>query len=74
MCKVNRVSLFFVCVVTLIAVFGCGMMEAPKGKVFFSEPADSAVINGSVKVVMGVEGKKIKPAGEIVEGTDITIF
>jgi TIR domain/Domain of unknown function (DUF4399) len=41
----------------------------PKGKVFFSEPKDGAVINGPVKVVMVVEGMEVKPAGEVVEGT-----
>jgi len=55
--------------VTLLVVIGCGKKETPKGKVFFSEPKDGAVINGPVKVVMGMEGMEIKPAGEVVEGT-----
>jgi hypothetical protein len=66
---VNRLNLLALCVVTLLAVVGCGKKEAPKGKVFFAEPKDGAEINGPVKVVMVVEGMKIQPAGEIVEGT-----
>ena len=66
---VNRINLLALCVVTLLLVVGCGKKETPKGKVFFSEPKDGAEINGPVKVVMVVEGMKIKPAGEIVEGT-----
>jgi hypothetical protein len=66
---VNRLTLLALCVVTLLAVVGCGKKEAPKGKVFFAEPKDGAEINGPVKVVMVVEGMKIQPAGEIVEGT-----
>jgi len=63
---VNRLNLLALCVVTLLAVVGCGKKEAPKGKVFFAEPKDGAEINGPVKVVMVVEGMKIQP--------DIIIF
>jgi hypothetical protein len=66
---VSRINLLALCVATLLAVVGCGKKEAPKGKVFFAEPKDGAEINGPVKVVMVVEGMKIQPAGEIVEGT-----
>jgi len=38
-------------------------------KVMFTEPADGATVSSPVKVVMGVEGAKVKPAGELVEGT-----
>jgi hypothetical protein len=53
----------------LLLVFGCGKKEMPKGKVFFLEPKNGAEIKGPVKVVMVVEGMKVKPAGEVVEGT-----
>ena len=66
---VNQVRLLAVCVVTFLVVIGCGKKESPKGKVFFSEPKDGAEINGPVKVIMVVEGMKIQPAGEVVEGT-----
>jgi len=66
---VNRMNLFVVCMVTLLVVIGCGKKETTKGKVFFSEPKDGAEIKGPVKVVMGVEGMKLQPAGEVVEGT-----
>ena len=65
---VNRVNFLVVCMVTFLVVIGCGKKETPKGRVFFSEPKDGAVINGPVKVVMGLEGMQIKPAGEVVEG------
>ena len=54
---------------TLLLVIGCGKAEKPKGRVFFSEPNSGAEIKGPVKVVMGIEGMEIKPAGEVVEGT-----
>lgn len=38
-------------------------------RVFFVEPADGATVTSPVKVVMGVEGMEVKPAGELVEGT-----
>jgi hypothetical protein len=66
---VNQVRLLAVCIVTFLVFIGCGKKESPKGKVFFSEPKDGAEINGPVKVVMVVEGMKIQPAGEVVEGT-----
>lgn len=65
----NRENLLLVCMATLLVVIGCGKKEAPKGKVFFVEPKDGAEIKGPVKVVMGLEGMKIQPAGEVVEGT-----
>ena len=66
----SRTDLSVLCLATLLVVIiGCGKKETPKGKVFFSEPKDGAEINGPVKVVMVVEGMKIQPAGEVVEGT-----
>jgi len=66
---VRRVNLLVVCMVTLVGIVACGKDGKPTGRVFFSEPKDGAKITGPVKVVMGVEGIEIKPAGEVVEGT-----
>lgn len=66
---VNRGNFLVVCMVTFFVVIGCGKKETPKGRVFFSEPKDGTTINEPVKVVMGLEGMEIKPAGEVVEGT-----
>ena len=55
--------------IALCVAVGCRKEEKPKGKVSFAEPKDGAEIKGPVKVVMRVEGMKIQPAGEVVEGT-----
>ena len=52
-----------------LALVSCGKKEEkPSGKVFFSEPANGAEVKSPVKVVMGVEGMTLKPAGEVVAG------
>ena len=38
-------------------------------KVFFVSPADGEEVTSPLKIQMGVEGMKVQPAGEIVEGT-----
>ena len=38
-------------------------------KVFFVSPKDASEVTSPLKVQMGVEGMKVQPAGEIVEGT-----
>jgi hypothetical protein len=65
----NPVYWLAIGLVTLFIAIGCGREEKPKGKVSFAEPKDGAEIKGPVKVVMRVEGMKIQPAGEVVEGT-----
>ncbi len=40
-----------------------------KQRVFFVAPANGAEVKSPVKIKMGVEGIKVKPAGEVVEGT-----
>ena len=65
----KRANFLALWIVTLLVVLGCGKKEAPKAKVSFAEPKDGASIKGPVKVVMRVEGMKIQPAGEVVEGT-----
>ena len=66
---VKPISFLVFCTVTLLVVVGCGKKEGPKGKVSFAEPKGGAEIKGPVTVVMVVEGMKIQPAGEVVEGT-----
>jgi len=67
---INRTALLTTLSLTLLTISGCGKKdETPKGKVFFAEPNDGAEIKGPVKVVMGLEGMKIQPAGDVVEGT-----
>ncbi len=41
----------------------------PEKRVFFIEPKDGAEVRSPVKVVMGVDGMAIKPAGGVVAGT-----
>lgn len=67
--RLHRTGLSMLCIATVLLMIGCGKKETPKGKVFFSEPKDGAEISGPVKVVMVMEGMKVIPAGEIVEGT-----
>ncbi|HWP60925.1 MAG TPA: DUF4399 domain-containing protein [Candidatus Acidoferrales bacterium] len=67
--RMIRTGPALVIAVALLAAVGCGKKETPKGKVFFAEPKDGAEVKGPVKVVMGLEGMQIKPAGEVVEGT-----
>lgn len=67
----KRMFLPAICTIVVLAVGACGKKEpeGAKGRVFFSEPQDGEEITGPVKVVMGVEGMEIKPAGEVIEGT-----
>jgi len=44
-------------------------MAAAAGKVYFVEPKDGAMVHSPVKVVFGLEGMTIKPAGDMTEGT-----
>ena len=45
------------------------LKKSPEQRVYFIEPKDGAVVGNEVKVVMGVEGMEIKPAGTVVENT-----
>ena len=70
MIQINRAILLPTLILTLLAMGACGKKdEAPAGKVFFSEPQDGAEIKSPVKIVMALDGMKIQPAGEVVEGT-----
>lgn len=62
--------------VSLVALAGCAEMQMVKDgsgdaaeKVFFIEPADGATLKREFKVVMGVKGMQIKPAGELAKKT-----
>lgn len=44
-------------------------IKSPGQRVYFIEPKDGAVVGNEVKVVMGVQGMEIKPAGAVVENT-----
>ena len=41
--------------------------KQPEQRVYFIEPKDGAVVGNEVKVVMGVQGMEIKPAGNVWE-------
>lgn len=43
--------------------------ESSSARVYFIEPQDGEQVQSPVKVVMGVEGMEVNPAGEIVENT-----
>ena len=66
----NLIGISTVFLLSMLVVIGCGKNEEkPSGKVFISEPKDGGIVKSPFKVVMGVEGMTIKPAGEIVSGT-----
>lgn len=43
--------------------------EAPKARVFFSEPADGATVKSPVTLKFGVEGMEVRQAGELAPNT-----
>lgn len=49
---------------------GNEMKEAPEGaRVFFVNLKENQVVTSPVKIVFGVEGMTVHPAGELIEGT-----
>ncbi|MEQ1742690.1 MAG: DUF4399 domain-containing protein [Candidatus Nitrotoga sp.] len=44
-------------------------IKSPGQRVYFVEPSDGAVVGNEVKVVMGVQGMEIRPAGTVAEDT-----
>ena len=52
--------------VAFLALAGHALAE--EQRVYFIEPRDGAEVVSPVKVVMGVEGMKIKPSGGVVAG------
>ncbi len=41
--------------------------KSPNQRVYFIEPKDGAIVGQEVKVVMGVQGMEVKPAGTVEE-------
>ena len=44
-------------------------IKSPVQRVYFVEPNDGAIVGTEVKVVMGIQGMNIVPAGTAAEGT-----
>lgn len=59
-------SSFFGAIVLALILSSCGS-QSPR--VYFISPADGATVGTEVQIKMGVEGMKVNPAGELVEGT-----
>lgn len=51
------------------AVDAAAFKPLPEVQVHFVEPADAASLTSPVKLVFGVSGAEVKPAGELVQGT-----
>lgn len=53
-------------VVAMFALAGCSQMQSTPGKsVYFVEPKDGATVTSPFKVVFGVKGMAVEPAGDI---------
>ena len=53
-------------VVALLLLAGCAQTQsAPDQSVFFVEPKDGATVTSPFKVVFGVKGMAVEPAGDI---------
>lgn len=44
-------------------------LAAAADRAYFVEPADGATVPQEFRVRMGVEGREVRPAGEVVQGT-----
>ncbi len=58
----KRLLLMLSCLIIFAAA---GNAAAPSKKVFFIEPKDGATVTSPFKVVFGVSGMAVEPAGEI---------
>ncbi|MDQ3267944.1 MAG: DUF4399 domain-containing protein [Pseudomonadota bacterium] len=58
-----------VCYVHNVLANDHDIKQSSEQRVYFIEPKDGAVVGNEVKVVMGVQGMEIKPAGAVVENT-----
>ena len=67
--NLKQLTFVVLCSLLLAGLPACSRDETPSGRVFFESPSNGAEVTSPVKVVMGVEGIEIKPAGEVVEGT-----
>ncbi len=74
----KKVSIVVVC---LTLLYACGPQKKEKEEdssepvvteikksAFFKSPADGATVGTTFKVVMGIEGMTVEPAGEVKEG------
>ena len=53
-------------VAALLLLSGCTQMQpSPQQSVFFVEPKDGATVSSPFKVVFGVKGMAVEPAGDI---------
>jgi hypothetical protein len=75
-CMFNRSRFISLCLGAAgLAISGAALSQAartpspPGAKVYFISPADGAVITGPVKVVMGLAGMSVAPAGIDVGST-----
>ena len=71
---VNKKSIVLSALLAAASVFTLGActtapMSAPAAPVRFIAPADGAVVTSPFKVVFGVTGLEVKPAGEEIENT-----
>ncbi|MDQ7010697.1 MAG: DUF4399 domain-containing protein [Mariprofundaceae bacterium] len=64
-----RMTAVMMSVGLLASVAVAGAHENHTPHVYIIEPADGATTDRTVKVVMGVEGMQVRPAGEVVAGT-----
>jgi hypothetical protein len=61
----QRIAIYPALAVVLLLA-GCGTMKsAPEKAVFFIEPRDGAIVSSPFKVVFGVKGMAVEPAGDI---------
>ncbi len=52
--------------VAILVLSGCGTIKsAPERSVFFVEPKDGATVSSPFKVIFGVKGMAVEPAGDI---------
>ena len=56
-------AVLFLVIAGLIFTVNC--KKEIKGRVFFEEPKNNAEVTSPVQVKMGVEGRIVKPAGEV---------
>ena len=64
----KSVSTLSACMFVSLVVYGTNVLASEQG-VYFMEPKDGAVVDAEVKVVMGVRGMEVKPAGSVADGT-----
>lgn len=61
----QRYSIYAALVAVLLLASCSTMTSAPEKSVFFIEPKDGATVSSPFKVVFGVKGMAVEPAGDI---------